>query len=85
MNSKKNTETYQLKLHEDQNHLFLDYQHLNDKFSMIYSKEKDLVLILKNKRPVDLNKLSKSETERYKDVLDIAITYHHNRDGAMIN
>lgn len=50
-------------------------------WSLIYDKNKDICMLLKNKKPAIINELSFNESEAYKEALDIAITYHHDRDG----
>lgn len=70
---------FDLKMDEDIKSIFWHYKIEKDKFILIYDKEKDLCDVIKNGKHADLKKLTKSETERYREVLDIAIAYHHDR------
>lgn len=79
------TPEFDIKLYEDDNHVYCDYSLGKDKFSLIYEKEKDICLLVKNKKPANLNLLIDDEVKRYKEVLDIIICYHHDRDGTYLN
>lgn len=70
---------FDLKMDEDIKSIFWHYKVDKDKFILVYDKDKDLCDVIKNGKHADLKKLTTSETERYKEVLDIAIAYHHDR------
>lgn len=76
---------YELKLDEDHNSLYFFYNELGNKYCLVYDKEKDKCDVLKNGKHAVLSKLSTEETERYKEVLDIAICYHHDRESEHLN
>ena len=83
-NTEPNTE-FDLKMDEDIKSIFWYYRIGHDKFTLIYDKDKDLCDILKNGKHAELKKLSQLETERYREVLDIAICFHHDRDNELLN
>lgn len=70
---------FDLKMDEDIKSIFWYYKVEQNKFTLIYDKEKDLCDVLKNGKHAELKKLSQIETERYREVLEIAIAYHHDR------
>lgn len=76
---------FEIKCDEDLHSLYFFYKEADDKFCLVYDKEKDLCSILKNGKLAVLKELTPVETERYKEVLDIAINYHHDRDNEPIN
>lgn len=74
-----------LKLTETPEILVLKYKHNPDMFELIYYKEKDKCMVMKNGKPAELAKLNDSEVFKYKEVLEIAINYHHDRDHGYLN
>lgn len=74
-----------LKLVETTEILVFKYKHSPDLFELIYYKDRDKCMVMKNGKPAELNKLNGSETMKYKEVLEIAINYHHDRDGEYLN
>lgn len=70
---------FDLKMDEDIKSIFWHYKVDKDKFILVYDKDKDLCDVIKNGKHADLKKLTTTETERYREVLDIAIAYHHDR------
>lgn len=68
-----------LELLEDEHIIVLRWKSDTDEFDLIYKKEKDLVLVMKNEKMAKLDALSDLETGRYKEALTIAINYHHER------
>lgn len=77
--SKEPNSEFDLKMDEDVKSVFWYYVIGKNKFTLIYDKEKDLCDVIKDGKHAELKKLSGLETERYKEVLDIAIAYHHDR------
>lgn len=77
--SKEPKSEFDLKMDEDVKSIFWYYRIGDHKFTLIYDKEKDLCDVIKNGKHAELKKLTDLETERYKEVLDIAIAYHHDR------
>lgn len=72
-----------VKITEDEDNLYLKYHfHLVD-WVLIYRKEKDICLLLKGTRKADLTKMSQDEIEVYKEVLEYAIIYHHEKGDAL--
>lgn len=65
---------------EDDENMYFQYNFTADQFTLIYNKDKDICLILKNGTKADIKKLRHEEVERYKDVLCMAINYHHDRE-----
>lgn len=84
-NSKNDTGEFTFSLQETDDNLFFEYRVSEIPFTLIYSKEKDICMILKEGRACELKKLTETETERYKEVLDIAICYHHDREVEHLN
>lgn len=70
---------FEVKLKEDDDYLYLFYRDTETDYCLIYDKNKDLCEVLKNGKMAQLKAFTDQETERYKEVLDIAITYHHDR------
>lgn len=68
-----------MEFHEDDDVITLKYQALDHRFDMIYHKEKDKVLVLKDKKPANLDQMTPYEVDCYKEALEICICYHHNR------
>ena len=50
------------------------------KFDLIYHKEKDLVIVLKNGSHCGLEAMTPREVDSYKEALEICVCYHHNRE-----
>lgn len=63
----------------------LRYRLGNHDFDMIYHKEKDKVMLLKDGTPAGLDRLSKIEVESYKEALEICICYHHNKEDEQLH
>ena len=78
-----NTE-FEIRFREDDTNIYFEYKISPDNYCLIYSKEKDVCMVIKNGKAADLKKLSEDETLRYKEVLDIAICYHHDRTEDLI-
>lgn len=76
---------FEIRLDEDVNALYLFYNESDSKYCLVYDKEKDKCDVLKNGKHAKLKELTSLETERYKEVLDIAINYHHDRGSEPIN
>ncbi len=70
---------------EDEENLYFGYKFGEDQMTLIYNKAKDIALLLKNQKFTDINKLKPEETERYKEVLDMVICYHHDRAGEYLH
>lgn len=70
---------FDLVLKEDDEYLYFSYKMSKIDYCLIYNKEKDICMVVKDGRAADLKSMSSAETERYKEVLDIAICYHHDR------
>ena len=68
---------------EDENYLYFDYLIDPNEWALVYSKNKDICVIIKNGKPVDLKTLTEVEVSAYKEVLDCAIVYHHEKDDAL--
>lgn len=73
---------FDFKMTEDPKYLIFDYKHGIDNFRMVYYKHRDLAAIMKNGTKADLKKLNESERKRYKSLLEIAICYHHDKEGS---
>lgn len=76
---------FEIRLDEDVHSLFLFYNDGSNKYCLVYDKEKDKCDVLKNNKQAKLKELTSLETQRYKEVLDIAINYHHDRGSEPIN
>lgn len=75
----------EFKILDDEKTLVVKYSHAGDLFDLVYDKNKDKVLLMKNGKPVNYKLLRDDETERYKEFLDVAICYNHDRDGEYLN
>lgn len=71
-----------IKLKEDEKNLYLDYDFQGYPWCLIYNKHKDKCLILKNSKPAQLKKLTEDEVSAYKEVLEFAIAFHHEKGDA---
>lgn len=71
-----------IKVKEDDNNLFFSYDLMGDEWVLIYNKDKDSCLLLKNSKPAPSKKLTLKETDTYLEVLDFAISYHHEKGDA---
>lgn len=78
-------DSFHLNFKEDDDNIYLSYKHLQDNFCLIYAKEKDICMVVKNGQAADIKALTENETKRYKEVLDIAICYHHDRIVEFLN
>ncbi len=67
---------------EDEKNLYFTYHFSGYEWVLIYNKYKDKVLVLKESKPAQLPKLTADETEMYREVLDYAIAYHHEKGDA---
>lgn len=74
--------TVGVKLKEDEKNLYLDYDFQGFSWCLIYNKHKDKCLILKNSKPANLKILTEDEISAYKEVLDFAISFHHEKGDA---
>lgn len=63
--------------------LNLKYKVGKNVFDMIYHKEKDKVMLMRDGEPV--SKMSALEELSYKEALDICISYHHNRENEQLH
>lgn len=54
------------------------------KYELHYYKNKDMVKLIKNKNPVDLNTMSEGDKDMYKEVLDFAVKYYHDIDDGYL-
>lgn len=68
------------KIIDEEDHLFLNWTFKKDAHVLIYNKRKDICMQLKNGRSVNTTDLKPEEAQHYKDALEIAINYHHDRD-----
>lgn len=80
-NSESSTAKDEFKILEDETTIVLKYIHAQDFFDLVYDKNKDKVLLMKNGKPANSKLLRDDETQRFKEFLDVAICYHHDRDG----
>lgn len=69
------------KIIEDTDQLVIKYLHAADRFDLVYDKSKDKVLLIKNGKPANDNVLRQDEKDKFKEILDIAICFHHDREG----
>lgn len=67
---------------EDEKNIYFSYDFQGFEWTLIYNKYKDKCLLLKSSKPAQLSKITKQETEAYKDVLEFAISYHHEKGDA---
>lgn len=72
-------------LKEDQSYLYLVYKVGPNNMTLIYDKDKDVILLLNNGQVQEVSSLKENETERYREILDIAICYHHDRDNETLH
>ena len=68
------------KLLESPDQVIIKYKHAKDFFDLVYDKNKDKVLLIKNGKPANDNILRQDERDKFKEVLDIAICFHHDRE-----
>lgn len=68
------------KIIEDTDSFVIKYSHARDMFDLVYNKTKDKVLLIKNGKPANDNVLRQDEREKFKEILDIAICFHHDRE-----
>ena len=71
-----------VKIREDERNVYLDYTLGYDRWTLVYSKEKDKCLILQNSKPAQLKHLTPIQESAYKEVLEYAIIYHHEKGDA---
>jgi len=74
-----------VKTKEDSTYLYFDYDYKGYGWSLIYNKDKDSCLLLRNGKPAILKDLTSDEEGAYKDVLDFAIEYHHEKGDAELH
>lgn len=74
--------TIGIKLKEDEKNLYLDYDFQGFSWCLIYNKHKDKCLVLKNSKSAILKNLTDDETSAYMEVLEFAISYHHEKGDA---
>ena len=70
---------------ENEDVLVFKYSIENARFDMIYHKDKDKVMVLRNELPMRLEELSAKELEAYKQALDICICYHHDKENEALH
>lgn len=78
-----NTKPVTFGFKEDDDYLYFDYILDMDNWALIYNKNKDICILVKNSKPVDLKTLSQEEIGAYMEVLDCAIIYHHEKGDAL--
>lgn len=71
-----------VKINEDDSNIYLDYVLNTDRWTLIYSKEKDKCILLHNAKPAQLKRLTPVQESAYKEVLEYAIIYHHEKGDA---
>lgn len=74
-----------IKLREDEKNLYLEYDFGGYPWTLVYNKYKDKCLLLKQSKPAILKTLTNDETEAYKEVLEFAIGYHHEKEDAELH
>lgn len=79
--SGSSTASDEFKILEDEGTIVLKYTHAQDFFDLVYDKNKDKVILMKNGKLANSKDLREDETDRFKEILDVAICYHHDRDG----
>lgn len=79
--AEKHIITSDVKIIETDQYLDVKYSVGMHRFDLMYDKNKDLAMVIKNGVAADLKKLSIQETDCYHEALEMAITYHHDRDG----
>lgn len=67
---------------EDEKNLYFDYSFQGFDWVLIYNKYKDNCLLLKNSKPANLKKITEDEVSAYKEVMEFAISYHHEKGDA---
>lgn len=73
------------KIIENETAIVLKYTHADDFFDLVYDKNKDKVILMKNGKLTDHQTLRDDESSRFKEFLDVAICYHHDRDGEYLH
>lgn len=68
---------------EDSENLYLDWTFAKEMYTLIYKKSKDLCVQIKNGRYIDTKYLKPEETELFKEAMEIAINYHHDREDVL--
>lgn len=74
-----------LEFREDEKHLYFECTFLDNDYSFIYNKDKDICMMLKNRKPISSEKLNTEETALFDDLRITAINYHHDRDVMFLN
>ena len=74
-----------IKLKEDEKNLYLDYDFGGFPWTLVYNKFKDKCLLLKQSKPAILKTLTEDEKSAYKEVLEFAISFHHEKEDAEIH
>lgn len=87
MSSRKITVIEALKddFKEDEKNMYFTYFVRDHSFTLIYNKDKDHCILLKNGKAADLKLLSEEETLTYKDVLQDLCRYHHDNETLYYN
>lgn len=68
------------KMIESNEQVIIKYKHARDSFDLVYDKNKDKVLLIKNGKPANDNGLRQDEKDKFIQMLDIVITFHHDRE-----
>lgn len=75
----------EVEVSEDEKNLNFHYKYMGFRWCLIYDKNKDKCLLLKNGKPANVPKLSNHETEMYKEILSFAIEFHHEKGDAELH